>query len=369
MPSRKAPHRKRGILCDTAEAVKRAGLSVALLSLGLWGEAAGADPKTIHVVAVGDVAFRRQVGAQVALGTTDPFAAVAGSLRADLAFANLETVLSVRKLPEPKTSRRFPIIQSPPQGAQILARAGFGVVSVANNHVFDFFAPGFFDTLNQLEEAKVVPIGGGRSGKDAAAPFVRNVNGVRVGMLAFASGVNRAAHGNAFVARRFGDAPIKAVRALRAQVDVVLVSVHFGLEGQALPIPTQTQFAHAVIEAGADVVIGHHPHVLQSVEWYRGRPIFYSLGNFLFGKQPKVRRQSAILHLQLGTGPSPVRSASLEPILIREDTETPDKPSEAEAQEIFDRLRRASRKLGAVLQQRQGFMEVRGADAVTEPNS
>lgn len=339
--------------------MKRAGLAVGVLGLGITLGPALADERVVHLAAVGDVAFRRQVGKDIAAGTSNPFAAVEKSLRADLLFANLETVLSVRKLPEPKTSRRFPIISSPPQAATLLSQVGFDVVSVANNHAFDYFAPGFTDTLSHLDAAHIVAIGGGRTAKDAAAPFVRTVNGVRVGMLAFASGVNRAAHGNAFVSRRYSPAALQSVRALRSQVDVLLVSVHFGIEGYAQPIPKQTQFAHAVIEAGADVVIGHHPHVLQSIEWYRGRPIFYSLGNFLFGKQPKVRRQTAILHLELGTGQNPLRAASLEPILIREETERPDIPSEAEAQEIFSRLRRASRGFNVHLEEKQGRLEVR----------
>lgn len=338
------------------------------LLLGLWGQPAWAAPPLVQMVAVGDVAFRGRVGKAVAEGTADPFAAVRQRLMADLRFANLETVLTLRKLPDPASSRQFPIIRSPPQSAKLLAQVGFDVVSVANNHAFDFYAPGFLDTLSHLAAARVTAIGAGRTAKDAAAPFVKTVNGVRIGMLAFASGVNRAAHGNAVVARRYDEGVRKSISALRSQVDVLLVSVHFGLEGQMYPNQKQTDFAHAVIMAGADVVIGHHPHVLQSVEVYRGRPIFYSLGNFVFGKQPKVRRQTAILHLALGTGPQPLRAVSLSPILIREETELPDLPTAAEAEEIFARIRKASRPFRVRLEEREGRLEILG-DWVSVPSS
>ena len=123
--------------------------------------AARADGRCVHVTAVGDVAFRRQVGKTVAAAGPDPFSAVSGSLASDLAFANLETVLTERKIPERATATPYPIIGSPKQGAQVLARTGFAVVSIANNHAFDFFAPGFADTLGALAQAGVVAIGGG----------------------------------------------------------------------------------------------------------------------------------------------------------------------------------------------------------------
>lgn len=315
---------------------------------GMWpGWVHSADPQ-VHVVAVGDVAFRRQVGKAVAVGELDPFAQVKSTLvDADVTFGNLETVLTVRPLPEPKTSRSYPIIPSPPQGARLLAEVGFDVVSVANNHVFDFFAPGFFDTLAHLAKAKVATIGGGATPQQAFTPYIVEVNGVRLGFLAFASGVNRAPHGVAYVAKRWGDAPLRAIRALRLQVDVVLVSVHFGVEGEPKPGPKQTHFAHAVIDAGADVLIGHHPHVLQSVEIYRERPIVYSLGNFLFGKQSKVRRQSAILHLRLGSGKQPIRSVSFQPVLADPEREIPLLAEGEEARLIRERLRNVSRGFAA----------------------
>lgn len=322
----------------------------------------------VQVVAVGDVGFRRQVGVAVARGESDPFASVRQILSsADVTFANLETVLSVRPLPEPSTSRRFPIIKSPPQGAIALARAGFDVVSVANNHAFDFFAPGFADTLDALSHAGVTAIGGGLNPAAAAAPYIHEVNGVRIGVLAFASGVNRAAHGNAYVARRWGDAPLRAVRALRSQVDVVIVSVHWGLEGMNIPGPKQTQCAHALIDAGADVIIGHHPHVLQSVEIYRERPIFYSLGNFLFGKQPRVRRQSAILSLRLGIGAMPIREASLRPVLIHEEREVPELADITEAMAIVERMKKISRSFGTTWKEHDGMLDLLGPWQKTAP--
>lgn len=323
--------------------------------------AEGTGPRVV-VSAVGDVGFRRQVGIDVARGQGDPFSHVRSVLQAaDLRFANLESVLTVRPLPSPKTSRSYPIIKGPPQGAEALSRAGFDVVSVANNHIFDFFAPGFDDTLKSLARVQIAAVGAGKNDSQAYAPHISTVKGVRIGWLAYASGVNRPAHGDAVVARRWGPAPIAAVRKLRSQVDVLLVSVHWGQEGKHTPIPKQTQFAHALIDAGVDVVIGHHPHVLQSVEVYRDRPIFYSLGNFLFGKQPKVRRMSAILTISIGTGSQPIHSALLTPVLIDEATEVPMLATGSDADEIVETVQKISRGLGAKWQRQQEQLELVGS--------
>lgn len=298
----------------------------------------------VHVVAVGDLGFRRQVGIDIAAGSGQPLAAVQKQLAADLSFANLETVLSRRALPDPVAARRFPIVQGPPQGAQYLARSGFDVVSVANNHAFDFYAAGFLDTLRALDEAGVRAIGGGRTPEQALRPFVQTIRGVRIGMLALASGVNRAPHGPAAVAWVWHPASLAAIRALRPQVDVLLVSVHWGIEGVFVASDKQRQRAHALIQAGADVILGHHPHVLQSVEVFQQRLIVYSLGNFLFGKQPLPRRQTVILHLRFAGGPQPIVDVRFDPVLINPQTEQPAPATGEAAAAIRRRLRDISQR-------------------------
>ena len=241
-------------------------------------------------------------------------------------------------------ARRFPIVQGPPQGAQYLARSGFDVVSVANNHAFDFYAAGFLDTLRALDEAGVRAIGGGRTPEQALRPFVQTIRGVRIGMLALASGVNRAPHGPAAVAWVWHPASLAAIRALRPQVDVLLVSVHWGIEGVFVASDKQRQRAHALIQAGADVILGHHPHVLQSVEVFQQRLIVYSLGNFLFGKQPLPRRQTVILHLRVAAGPQPIVDVRFDPVLISPQTEQPEPATGEAAAAIRRRLRDSSQR-------------------------
>lgn len=335
-----------------AEATARTAQAPAVVS------AAQATPQ-LHWAGVGDLGFRRHVGLGVASGTLDPFAAVRKVLgTADITFGNLETVLTRRAVPDPQATGSWPIIKGPPEGAKLLAQVGFDVVSVANNHAFDLYAAGFRDTLKYLAEAKVAAVGGGTTRKQALTPFVRTVRGVRVGLLAFAVGTNRPAHGDAHVAKPWDLGAFAAVQSLRSSVDVLLVSLHWGTEGVSTPNARQIQLAHALIDAGADVILGHHPHVLQSVELYRNRPVIYSLGNFLFGTQTKPRRQTVILHLDLGPGPHPVKRVALQPVLIDAASEVPNLAVGDDAAEITTQLRKISRSFRTAWKEQDGMLEV-----------
>lgn len=335
------------------------GQLLGVLLISATAQVHAEEAAALHMVAVGDVGFRRAVGKGVAAGTLDPFAQVSAVLSdADLAFANLETVLSTRAIPDAHEKRIWPIIKGPVQGADALLRAGFDVVSVANNHTMDLYAGGFTDTLKNLSRVDIAAVGGGLSEGQSLKPFLKTIRGVRVGLLAFASGTNRAPHGSAYVARRWGPAPIAAVKQLRQSADVVLVSVHWGNEGHSQPSETQQQLARALIDAGADAIIGHHPHVLQAVEVYRDRPVIYSLGNFLFGKQTKVRRQSAILHLDLARHGNPVRRVLLQPVLIDESSEMPSLAKGADAAEIRARLIKISAAFRTVFTEHEGSLQL-----------
>jgi poly-gamma-glutamate synthesis protein (capsule biosynthesis protein) len=144
----------------------------------------------------------------------------------------------------------------------------------------------------------VATVGGGEGRAEAREPYVTTVRGTRVGFLAFTFDTNRHAHGT-FRVNRLDDDAAGAVRALRPRVDVLLVSVHWGTEFVHQPNPMQRAYARALVGAGADAILGHHPHVLQGVELIRGRPVFYSLGNFLFGPEPGPRGWSTVLSLDL----------------------------------------------------------------------
>ncbi len=319
--------------------MKRALAIVALLG----ATAAAETPKpTIRVRAAGDLAFSWQMGEAVATSDFDPFTALEGALGdADLSFANMETVLSEAPVPKGVSEKPgVPIIRGPKRAAALAAKAGIDVVSVANNHAFDLGAAGLMDTLAECERAGLVAIGGGATTEAAQRAHIVTVKGLKVGMLALAEKSNHPANGKA-VLNKLENAET-LVRALRPQVDVLLISIHWGVQYQLKPTKKQIALAHTLIDAGADALIGHHPHVLQTIEAYKGHPIFYSLGNFVFGTQPEPRRFSAIVELELEA--RAVRRVTVLPVVLRGERGSPMVSLGKEGDPVRRRLAEASAK-------------------------
>ncbi len=218
------------------------------------------------------------------------FAPIADLLgAADLTFANLETPIA----PEASAGTREYVFNAPPEVVSALLRAGVDVVSVANNHAFDQGRPGFEETLRRLEAAGMKAVGAGPPDR-ASGPILVEANGLTVAFLGFAHFFNQ--DGNACPPARTSsclqaatldpDRAVAAVAAAAGSADAVVVSLHWGVEYAQQPRAADVELAHRLADAGALVVLGHHPHVLQPIELYRradGRTavIAYSLGNFV----------------------------------------------------------------------------------------
>lgn len=252
--------------------------------------AALAQEPLVHLAAVGDVMLDRTLGNYISQGNLAyPFANVAPLFTAaDITIANLECALGDVGTPAAKSYT----FRAPPAAAQSLALAGIDIVSLANNHGMDYGPEALLQGIDLLNQAGVVPIGGGPNDTAARAPHIRVVNGLR---LAFLGYVNVPVEGRGFVTESWtatADAPglawavpdlIRAdVTAARAQADHVIVMLHSGYEYQAAPSPPQREAAEAAIEAGATLVIGHHAHILQGVAFKPQGVIVYGLGNFAF---------------------------------------------------------------------------------------
>jgi poly-gamma-glutamate capsule biosynthesis protein CapA/YwtB (metallophosphatase superfamily) len=211
--------------------------------------------------------------------------------QADLGFANLETPVA----PGSTSGTREYVFNAPPEAIAALRRAGISVVSVANNHAFDQGRPGFEETLRRVEAAGLRAVGAGPPER-AAGPLRVEVSGLSIAFLGWAHFFNQT--GNDCPAPKPGAAPclqaalldraraVEAVREAAAQADAVVVSLHWGTEYEPQPRADDVALAHQLAEAGALVVLGHHPHVLQPVELYRRADgstalIAYSLGNFV----------------------------------------------------------------------------------------
>jgi poly-gamma-glutamate capsule biosynthesis protein CapA/YwtB (metallophosphatase superfamily) len=254
------------------------------------------------LLAVGDIAPDR----------ADPnecFALIRDELAgADLAFCQLESVLTAAgtRLPQARHA-----VRGKPQVAEALKRANLGVVSLAGNHCMDFGSEALLETIAHLRSHGVAPVGAGATIAEARTPIVGTIGHTRVAFLAYSSILPMAYWADE---QRAGCAPMRAwthyeqiepdqpgtpcrvhtfahredlaalrhdVRQARAQAEVVIVSIHWGIHFvPAVIADYQREVGHAAIEAGADLILGHHAHILKGIEVYLGRPIFYSLGNF-----------------------------------------------------------------------------------------
>ncbi len=260
----------------------------------------GAERRDGEVILVflGDVSPGRTMEAQlVRFGPSYPWRGLAPLLQeADLAVANLESALTTRGEPLDKPY----LIRAHPDTAQTLVEAGFDLVNLATNHALDYDPAGLDQTLSTIEALDIITVGAGASEEMARRPAILDLNGVRVAILGYA-----AARWNGSedvpvtdrVAWAYPDAVQADVQAVRDEVDQVIVQLHAGTEYAAGPSPDQVRFARAAIDAGADLVVGHHPHVTQTVERYRDGLIVYSLGDALFDIPRQATRRGHLLRI------------------------------------------------------------------------
>ncbi|MBI4740715.1 MAG: CapA family protein [Betaproteobacteria bacterium] len=257
-----------------------------------------ADP--VRLIFVGDVMLDDGPGQVIASGR-DPLAPFAAHLRdADFTIGNLEC--PVASAGKPLDSKIFSF-RAHPRVVPLL-KGRFDALSVANNHSGDYGGAAFLETLEHLERAGIPAFGGGRDLASAHAPLWIARKGLRIAVLgynefkprAFEAGAERP--GVAWSEDSQVVADIRAARA--AGADLVIPFMHWGWEREPEPGPRQRQLARAMIDAGADVVVGGHPHVTQGAEMYRGKLIVYSLGNFVFdGFELPAAKRGWMLRLTL----------------------------------------------------------------------
>jgi poly-gamma-glutamate synthesis protein (capsule biosynthesis protein) len=238
---------------------------------------------TVRLAAVGDLLLATGPGNRSSREELEQaFADVRPALgECDIVFGNLECCLPGDGATVPTEPR----VITTPDLASAVGAMGFDVVSLANNHMFDCLEAGFLRMRSLLDGMRVAYFGAGQDLEEACRPAVLERNGLRIaflGAVTAQTGPSRLAGPNqAGVALLDSACLAESIRRLRPQVDHVIVSPHWGEERFLIPSPTQVAQARAWVDAGATMVLGHHPHVLQGLEMHRGCPIIYSLGNFL----------------------------------------------------------------------------------------
>lgn len=219
-----------------------------------------------------------------------PFRKIAPLMSAaDIAFVNLESPFS----DVGPYHRDGLVFHAPPDAIAGLRLAGITIASTANNHSRDCRSHGVEFTVAWLRQHSIEPLGSSESASRTHEGVIIKRNGIRFGFLGYTFDQQ---NGNWHdIDERIAVADIPALQrdisALRGKVDVLIVSIHNGVEYTRKPSKSQRDFAHAAIDCGADVVIGHHPHVVQAEEHYRNRLIFYSLGNLVFDQFQRTETQ------------------------------------------------------------------------------
>lgn len=276
---------------DTWSLVAQPGSEAAAAALAPALSEAMAPEPVVHLAAVGDIMLDRSLGTAIAAGNLDhPFVFVAPLLQsADYTIGNLETALG--SVGEP-AAKRYPF-RSPPEAAESLARAGFDLVSLANNHAGDYGPEALLQGIELLQAQNVATVGAGANDAAAHAPHIAEVNGLTIAFLGYVHvPVEAVTNFDTAGWTATADTPglawadpdrIRAdVAAVRPDVDLVVVVLHSGYEYIEQPSEPQVAAAQAATEAGADLVIGHHAHILQGIEHHAGGVIAYGLGNFAF---------------------------------------------------------------------------------------
>ena len=325
---------------------------------------------------------RLAIVGDVAMEDADPHTVLGKSAaylrESAIAMCNCEWPLTDRGTPWPGKAGR--IVRSHPSKIETYVFAGFDVVGLANNHTMNYGPEGLLQTIELLDRAGIQHCGGGRNLDEAHQPAILEWGGTRLAFLSYTSvftpgfeagprrpGLAVVRVDTAYkVPARLLEMPgsplevstspdpadtermLADVRAARQVADAVIVSWHWGVSmGYQHLVPYQRQLAHAAVNAGADVVVGHHPHTLQAVELYRGKPIAYSLAQFGFDMESATFSDEALL-LEL-----PIVEGGLGPALLRPVGRSVEQPEILDAESgrtCLEWLARLSRPLGTVLE-------------------
>src|SRR4051794_38987731 len=215
-------------------------------------------------------------------------------------------------------------IQAKSQSVETLKKLNFSVLNAANNHSMDYLEKGLKDTIGTFNHYELDVIGIGKNAEEAGRIDYKIVNGIKIATLGFTdayvarSGATKSKPG---VLRAKPEIFIPLINEAKENADLVVVHAHWGQEYETETSQRQKKLAEAMADSGADIILGHHPHVLQSVDVYKDTVIFYSLGNFIFDQGWSSARESAIVQYKLQK--NGVGRFEITPIMIREATPAP----------------------------------------------
>lgn len=289
---------------------------ICLVTLLCWLLSAGAlHAGEVVIQAAGDVMLGGRWEQQIAQNSYfHPFGRIVSELKkGDVTLINLEAPLTSRGHEFTEKKYRFRVN---PQASAALKKAGITTVTLANNHSMDYGGQGLLDTLQQLDKVGIGYVGAGENLAAARKALLYDIRGTKVAVLGYSLTLPQEFWAGE---KRAGTAPLleklvkEDIGAARKQAPIVIVTAHWGEEGKTRLREYQPRLARMMIDAGADAVIGHHPHILQGIERYKRGIIFYSLGNFAFAHKSRIADRTLLVRLRFD---GDKRTAELVPVNI-----------------------------------------------------
>ena len=317
-----------------------------------------AKPYSISFTSTGDLIFWREVGDYIDQnGGASAMANISDFLaQADVTIANVESPLS-KDESEPITDKDVYIIGKP-SAIESIENSGIDLASLANNHIMDYGKPALEDTLKALDGAGVLHAGAGLTENEAAKMAEMEVDGVSIAFFSWTDIVP-----DYFLA--FGDEPgvvsarmnmadaCKRVSEAKATHDIVIVAMHWGVEYEDyITDYLQSEPAHQLVDAGADVILGNHPHVIEGIEFYKGALIAYAHGNCVFWQKYDHTHESYLLSFDMTD--EGVKNVVATPLYLDDKYGIPDFATGSQAQETLSRLEQISEGMNTAFDIRDG---------------
>jgi len=301
-------------------------------------------PGDVHIAAVGDIMLDRRVADAIARGGLDSILPVVAAQiqAADIAFANLECPLASIGPRDPDKM----VFRADPATVAVLVQGGFDIVSLANNHTLNSGPAALVETIEHLENAGIDYVGAARDPAHGTDPVFLDVGGTQIGFLAYADldfpyGCQSKVGSDLAKLR-------ERLAAARDSCDLLVVSFHWGVQDSSSITNRQVDVAHASIDAGADLILGHHPHVLQGAEVYKNRLILYSIGDFVFDARTADEAAGGIFAVYCRPGEG--LRLWMTPVCIPASRMGPEYPPVVERDRILSRFARLSAARGAAVQ-------------------
>jgi len=312
-----------------------------LLSSPAKNQKSPEQKEEISLVAVGDISYSRGVERTIKKQNdiNYPFLKIKDYLKnADLVFGNLETPIT----PGREILDGEMIFRSNPGTEQALKEANFSILSLANNHTPNFGEQGLKDTFTYLQNADIKYVGAGENEEEAYRPVYIEKGGIKFAFLGYSDAglvpiLYEAGDNHAGTAFMRSDKMVKAIKEAKQKANFIIISMHAGKEYTDEPNNLQINFAHLAIDSGADLVIGHHPHTVQTMEKYKDKYIFYSLGNFVFDQMWSPETKEGLI-LKIYFKKDGIDRISLFPVIMK-NLAQPEIADGKMAKEILEKLK------------------------------